>query len=72
MSEYKTERYLAARDAMIRNLPQFCQACPEHLREHGDCAYAGEITALDRCRRIQQEIERMTNEKPHVAAIGVM
>ena len=65
MSEYKTERYLAARDAMIRNLPQFCQACDEHTREHGDCVYAGTISALDRCRKIEREIERMTDELPH-------
>ena len=71
MSEYKTERYLAARDAMIRNLPQFCQTCEEHTREHGDCVHAVDISALDMCRKVEQEVERMTDEKPRRAVRGV-
>lgn len=59
MSEYKTVRYLAARDAMIRNVAQFCQSCPEHLKEHGDCYDAGDIGAVDRCIRLQREIDRI-------------
>ena len=57
MSECKTVRYIAARDAMIRNLAQYCDACDEC----GDCVDAKEPVALLRCRKILREIERMTD-----------
>ena len=57
MSEYKTMRYLAAESTMIKDLPEFCSKCVEHLREHGDCYDAGLPDAI-RCIRVQKEIEK--------------
>jgi hypothetical protein len=50
-------------DEMHQNLAQFCDACPERTKEHGDCVDAGEPIALLRCPRVLRAIGKQQSKK---------
>jgi len=51
-------------EEMRRNLIQFCDACPERTKEHGDCVDAGEPIALLRCPRVLRAIGKQQERDP--------